>query len=154
MYTLGQAATATGRRKSTLLNAIKTDKISARKNDLGVWEIDPAELHRVYPPTSSSNAQTERDETPHETGVLGVQVEALREQLARERETVSDLRHRLDQSEEERRKAQGQLTALLTDQRPRVRRRVWPWVVVVGALMLIGSVVAYLFYLGIVSIKI
>lgn len=86
--------------------------------------------------------------------MLGVQVEALREQLARERETVSDLRHRLDQSEEERRKAQGQLTALLTDQRPRVRRRVWPWVVVVGALMLIGSVVAYLFYLGIVSIKI
>lgn len=50
MYTLGQAATATGRRKSTLLNAIKTGKISARKNDLGVWEIDPAELHRVYPP--------------------------------------------------------------------------------------------------------
>src|SRR5271165_2179257 len=47
--TLYQAAKATGRTKATIQEAIKKGRISARKNDLGRYEIDPAELHRVYP---------------------------------------------------------------------------------------------------------
>ena len=48
-YTLGQASNATGRSKSTIQAAIKSGRISAQKDDIGQWSIDPAELHRVYP---------------------------------------------------------------------------------------------------------
>jgi hypothetical protein len=47
-----QAADATGRSKPTILRAIQTGKISAKKNEMGEWEIDPAELHRIYPPVA------------------------------------------------------------------------------------------------------
>ena len=40
-------------------------------------------------------------------------------------DTIADLRRRLDQSEQERRDKDRQLTALLTDQRGPERRRRW-----------------------------
>jgi uncharacterized coiled-coil DUF342 family protein len=48
-YSLADAAKAVNRTKPALLNAIQKGRISAKKNALGQWEIDPAELHRVYP---------------------------------------------------------------------------------------------------------
>ena len=48
-YTLGQAAKATGKSKSVIQNAIKKGHISASRNALNQWSIDPSELHRVYP---------------------------------------------------------------------------------------------------------
>lgn len=48
-YSLADAAKAVNRTKPALLNAIQKGRISANKNALGQWEIDPAELHRVYP---------------------------------------------------------------------------------------------------------
>jgi hypothetical protein len=51
-YTLGQAAKATGVSKPSIAAAIKNGRISAAKDDLGRFMIDPAELHRVYPPAS------------------------------------------------------------------------------------------------------
>ncbi len=50
-YTLGQAAKATGKTKTTIQVAIKNGRMSASKDDLGRYQIDPAELHRVYPLT-------------------------------------------------------------------------------------------------------
>ena len=41
MYTLGQAARATGKGKSTIFKAIKSGKISAEKDDHGRWSIEP-----------------------------------------------------------------------------------------------------------------
>jgi hypothetical protein len=52
-YTLGQAAKATGKTKTTIQVAIKTGRMSASKDDLGRYQIDPAELHRVYPLTET-----------------------------------------------------------------------------------------------------
>ncbi len=49
-YTLGEAAIACGKSKSTLSKAIKNGKISAKKNENGAFEIEPSELHRLYPP--------------------------------------------------------------------------------------------------------
>src|SRR5437773_380441 len=57
-YSLKQAADATGRAKPTILRAIQTGKISAKKTEIGEWEIDPAELHRVYPPVPLSVTRT------------------------------------------------------------------------------------------------
>jgi ATPase subunit of ABC transporter with duplicated ATPase domains len=122
-YTLGQAAKATGKGKSTILKAIKNGRISATKNDIGDWEIDPAELHRVYLP-ASENGSPEQQGVRQETGEntlelieLRVKLEASEQRLRDSHEQVVDLRQRLDQSEEERRRTQTQLTALLTDQR-------------------------------------
>ena len=48
-YTLTDAAKAIGKTRQAVQAAIKKGTISARKNALGQWEVDPAELHRVYP---------------------------------------------------------------------------------------------------------
>jgi hypothetical protein len=53
VYTLGDAAKATGKSKATISKAIKSGRISATKDETGTFQIDPAELHRVYPPTVS-----------------------------------------------------------------------------------------------------
>src|SRR3982750_3758898 len=57
-YSLKQAAEATGRTKPTILRAIQTGKISAKKTEMGEWEIEPAELHRVYPPVADGVTPT------------------------------------------------------------------------------------------------
>jgi hypothetical protein len=130
-YTLGQAAQATGKSKMTIQRVIKKGVISANKTESGEWEIDPAELHRVFPIVTESDGTdriTLRDDTPRDTSVLQREVEVqdekirqIEQQSERERrqlqDTIDDLRRRLDQSEEERRRTQTQLTALLTDQR-------------------------------------
>ncbi|WP_214645165.1 helix-turn-helix domain-containing protein, partial [Tritonibacter aquimaris] len=51
-YTLGQAAKATGKSKTTIQRAIAKGLISAKKNASGVYQIDPSELHRVFTPIS------------------------------------------------------------------------------------------------------
>jgi hypothetical protein len=49
MYSLAQAAKASGKSKPTIMRAIKAGKVSAMRRDDGSYQIDPAELHRVYP---------------------------------------------------------------------------------------------------------
>lgn len=130
-YTIGTAAKATGKAKSTISRDLKDGTLSAEKNEDGSYSIDPSELMRVYKeafdPNRSENIepndmQPQRD--PNETGGLQAEVELLRERLQlidteRERERrqlsdqIEDLRRRLDLEGEERRK----LTAILTDQR-------------------------------------
>lgn len=55
--TLGQAAKEVGISKPSLSAAIKNGRLSAPKNESGAYEIDPAELFRVYPPTSKTNSE-------------------------------------------------------------------------------------------------
>jgi hypothetical protein len=119
MYSLKEAAETVGLGKPAILKAIQKGRISANKNDKGQWEIDPAELHRVYPPVSGNGSETassERQETPKNdngNSVLRREIELLHERLADKDSVIDDLRRRLDTEAEERRK----LTALLTDQR-------------------------------------
>jgi hypothetical protein len=140
-YSLAEAARASGKSKMTIQRAIKGGKISASRNEDGSYDIDPAELHRMFPAVSGDSPDTDNmghDDTSSDINMLQLEIKMRDEKIAflqaeRERERkilqegVDDLRHRLDQSEEERRKTQAQLTALLTDQRPDRRRRWWPW---------------------------
>jgi len=88
MYTLGTAAKATGITKSALSKAIATGRLSAKKNELGRFDIDPSELHRVYPPLpapeKSEHEQTQ--ETANENRVLKAKLEGLEQLLAEVRE--------------------------------------------------------------------
>jgi excisionase family DNA binding protein len=122
-YSIGEAAKAVGVSKSTLSRAIKNGRVSATKKDDGSFSIDPAELHRVYPPVSSAtgakpsnDAPRNTPETADRTEILEVQLAALREQLRDRDETIADLRRRLDESESERRESHNRVVALLTHQ--------------------------------------
>ncbi len=118
VYTLGEAARATGKSKATLSKAIKSGRISAHKDETGTFHIDPSELHRVYPPTVSA----EHKETPVNTiekhdndGIireLQARLEAAHERLTDKESVISDLR-------EDRDKWRHQATALLADHRPK-----------------------------------
>jgi hypothetical protein len=134
-YTLGTAAKATGKSRTSILRAIERGKISAEKNVHGEWNIDPSELHRVYPPKQTGNGE---DNSTDATAVnsdllienreLTARLEAADQRTKDALDQVNDLRLRLDQSEDERRRTQAQLTALLTDQRgERPRHRWWPF---------------------------
>src|SRR4051794_7991547 len=123
-YTLGQAAKAAGISKTSLHRAIQKGRVSAAKNDNGSYEIEPSELHRVYPPAIDMDRSANLDlgqvgtgETVVETEVLRREVQILRERLDDKEAVIGDLRERLNQSEQERREKDRQLTALLTDQR-------------------------------------
>ena len=139
-YSLKQAAEATGKTKPTILRAIQSGKISAKKDDHGEWEIDPAELHRVYQPATDDDTPTDthtvarNGKNSSESDTLHQELALLREMLAeRDRRVadkdgvIDDLRARLDAEAEERRRTQAQLTALLTDQREQQepKRRRW-----------------------------
>jgi len=126
MYSLSEAAKATGKSKSTLQRAIKSGKISASKDVHGQYTVDPTELHRVYPVKAAdapeSVAQQTNDATRNGDDVpdylselitLRAEVKAKDEVIAANKDTIGDLRDRLDREGEERR----QIMAVLTDQR-------------------------------------
>lgn len=125
ILTLRQAAEAVGRSKQTLLRAIQSGKLSAQKDDLtGEWRLQAAELFRLYPPGASDgtpDTDMERDVPAEVIGAYQDRIEAMERSMERERrqyeDTIADLRRRLDSSEEERRRKDAQLTALLEDQR-------------------------------------
>ena len=57
-YTLAEAAAACGLDKSTVRRAVLSGRISGTRNDLGVWHVEPAELHRVFPPVPHTEDDT------------------------------------------------------------------------------------------------
>ena len=122
-YTLGTAAKATGKAKSTILRAIKSGTISAHKTHDGSYEIEPSELHRVFSPNITQQA-IQNDTQPHEErlATTRLRLELLEGERQRERDqmqaTIDDLRARLDRSED-------RITALLAA--PPKRRGWWPW---------------------------
>lgn len=84
-YTLGQAATVTGKAKGTISNAIKNGRISAEKNEDGSYSIDASELSRRFPLinlNSNDNLKNERSETPNYTSMLEREIEFLKQRVA------------------------------------------------------------------------
>ena len=55
MHSVATAAAAVGRNKSAILRAIKSGKIAVSQNETGELQIDPADLHRIYPPLQKKN---------------------------------------------------------------------------------------------------
>ena len=126
MYTLGAAARATGKSKATISRAIKAGRLSAARDDVGGYAIDPSELHRVYAATGAAPPGMKHDATLDGTGAPPLpETVALHQLLAEREETIRDLRSRLDAEADERRRMAEErrhLLALLTDRRPWWRR--------------------------------
>jgi len=72
-YGLSEAATACGVYKSTILRSIKAGRLTGTKDALGQWRIEPAELHRVYPPAESNGALNNRTRLHAITALLEAQ---------------------------------------------------------------------------------
>lgn len=96
-HTLGTAAKAVGKSKATISKAIKSGKISAHKLPNGSYEIEPAELHRVYPPAPSQPIEGERLETPSATGGNSSEIRLLQARLEMAQERIADLEGDRDQ---------------------------------------------------------
>lgn len=116
-YTAGQAATATGVSKATITRALKSGKISGKKDESGAWSIDPAELHRVFPPVATIQSETRLmqqsatlDKTPD--------FSALERENQMLREALSDARQERDRWHE---------IADRLSIAPPSRRSWWPW---------------------------
>jgi hypothetical protein len=93
-FTLGTASRATRCAKSTILRAIKAGRISAMRDDLGQWQIEPAELFRVFPALALPDA------TP-QTGPM--ERDATTDMLVAElRQLIADLRRGQDDLRQER----------------------------------------------------
>lgn len=98
-YTAGQAAKATGVATATITRAIKSGKISGQKDSNGAWMIDPAELHRVFPPVSlkeHSKSFIKQDARPIERDEKSTENSALERELQMLRETLADVREDRD----------------------------------------------------------
>ena len=88
---LNQAAKTCGRAKSTLLEAIKSGRLSADKTQNGHYEIDPSELYRAFPfpapghlePASDRTSVPQPTPTENHQNTKGLEreVELLREML-------------------------------------------------------------------------
>ena len=160
--TLNQAAREAGRSKATLLEAIRGGRLSAPKDELGRYQIDPAELFRVYPLTAQRpDVETATDPMPPttETALLQQKVELLERIIQGIENERNDLRRRLDAESEARENAAAEirrLTLMLTQQpnpepeaqpvptanqngRPATVR---PWLWVALAAVIIGAVFA------------
>lgn len=131
---LSQAAKASGRSKSTIGRAIKDGRLSAIRNADDTFSIEPSELFRVFSrggPGTDGDGTREPLRTPSNgtvgTGGEADEIKALRDELSKAQQraaaaeakaeeradALADLRNRLNQEGEERRR----LTAILTDQK-------------------------------------
>lgn len=103
--TLRQAAELSGTSRSTIHRALKNGKLSGGRLEDGAWDIDPSELARVFPwdiaePVQRDATGQDKNGSGERESVLAVRVEMLERQLDRERDTVEDLRKRLDRAED------------------------------------------------------
>lgn len=121
VYSLTQAASATGLTRQGILAAIKRGTISGSKNEHGQWTIDAAELHRVYPPTTTdSNANT-----PVDSSYPPINTPSTQE--------TNDLNQRLAVAEALLREARGQVDELRAD-RDAWKQQAHEWMILTKAL--------------------
>ena len=120
-----QAAKEAGKTKKTILDAIKSSRLSASKNDKGHWEIEPSELFRVFPKTGTNHPTNTATIPPQENPENRIKIAELEAE-------VKALRGQIERSEIERERERDNLSkhiddmrsamAVLTDQRSSLGR--------------------------------
>ena len=124
VYTLGQAAKAVGKSKTAVANAVKKGHLSAFKDAFGQWQIDPAELHRVYPTNGAALGAVAQQNDGHGTGEIErfkATVEGL-ERLCRQITDERDnLRGHIDRLSDQN----TRLTAILSAPQPATAKSAW-----------------------------
>lgn len=95
-YSLSQAAEACGINRTTVLRSIKAGKISASRDAHQQWQIEPSELHRVYPPADARTGNERRNNSHYRAQMaetaLTVRVQGLRDTADLLRAQLDDTR--------------------------------------------------------------
>lgn len=129
MLTMGQAAKETGTSKATISRAIAAGRLSAIRNDKGGWDIQPAELFRVFPRnpgTGPDNSDVKQTVTPSqapfatpetviENAALKAEIEGLKSMVQLLRDHADDLKQQRDSWVDQAKAAQR----ALVDMRPK-----------------------------------
>jgi hypothetical protein len=150
MYlSLGKAAKEAGVAKSTISKALSSGKLSYCEKNSDGYKIDPAELFRVYPKSTKTDAdepasndwqlgQAGLETTPY-SAKFEIQLAGLKSLIAEKDRRITDLeadraqlredRHRLTENWQEEREDQTGTVKLLTDERAKhaaeVQRTFW-----------------------------
>lgn len=95
-FTAGQAAKEAGVSKTTISKALKSGRLSYIEKTSAGYRIDPAELFRVFPKSSTLHSKG-NDIEPPVNGLALAKIEAERDALKKQ---VEDLRHSLGRAEE------------------------------------------------------
>ena len=124
-YTLGEAAQAVGKAKSTIFKAIKDGVISSSRDERGRFVIEPAELHRVFPPVVSVVAAERSPEQPAEqtrtdAGAFTATLECgfLRREVEQLRTLLDDARSERDEWRRQAQTLASQMPALTDQTKP------------------------------------
>jgi hypothetical protein len=99
-YTLAAAAAACGVNKSTVLRPIKAGKITGTKDEHGEWHVEPAELHRIYPPVADAAAGT--DAKPRRATEDAAALAMAHQRTAQAEERLSELKAMLEDLRQDR----------------------------------------------------
>lgn len=135
--TAGQAAKAVSVSTATITRSIKRGSISAEKSEDGAWQIDAAELLRVYPSATLQDAHTlamKSDAIPLKTNDLRLDVVRLEERL-RSAEALKVMADEMRETAERDRDAWRAQAERLTQSLPAPpvasappkRQAWWPW---------------------------
>jgi hypothetical protein len=109
-FSLSEAAKATGKNKSTILRAVQSGRLKATLEH-GQYVIEEQHLFELYAPTcTTANATGNAPDAPPE------ELAKLRAENALLREWLDDMRSRLDQADDERRRL-TLMTAKLIEER-------------------------------------
>jgi hypothetical protein len=104
---LRDAAKEAGTSKTSILRAIQSGRLSAPRNDQGGYEIDPAELFRVYPRRSTDMDHRDRSGTrptdqsvpadgPHVPGGVDARTAVMTAALEAQIQGLQEIIRRLD----------------------------------------------------------
>jgi hypothetical protein len=124
MLSLSEAAISAGIAKSTIWRAVKAGRLSASRTVTGTYQVDPAELFRVFP-AMPKNVEMRQPAPVIETAVIP----ALEAQLSALKEVSSLLREQLEDARKDRDAWRIQAESnqrLLVDARPH-RRGLFGW---------------------------
>jgi hypothetical protein len=119
--TLAEAAQATGLNRSTILRAIKGGRISGARDESGAWAVEPAELHRVFPPASAPPEPVRQDA---QTDALVLELRAQLADMRAQRDAWQGIAERLALSAPKPPEQPSEPTPKPTEA---VKRRWWPW---------------------------
>jgi hypothetical protein len=125
--TLGQAARASGVSKSYLSKLIRRGKVSAERQASGEYRIDPSELDRIAairPHKQDDTGVQEQSDTPEKTG-WERERELLLLLVAKQDQTIEDLRADRDAWRAQAERAQQTPLLTTSEIQPKQKRRWW-----------------------------
>ena len=126
-FTIGQAATETGKAKSTIKKAIDNGELSVAEKTKRGFKIEAAELFRVFPrktdeqPENTPIEQSETAEERIENSILQAKLELAGERYDDAQRTIEDLKAQVADIRSDRDAWKHQATALIEDKSDKKR---------------------------------